>query len=167
MLDGLVFSAGLVQGASQASMRGHKRGLEAKRRAEPLRGLGRAPEQGQANGVVELGVERIGPLGHGGSRKALLGDPAPPELVELLSNEKHVTERTPPCFLVHSTTDRVVPVEHSRLFVAALKAKGVPSEYLELTEGDHGLGVGKGPLWERWQAACLAWMDGRGLLAPR
>ena len=40
-----------------------------------------------------------GPYAHGGSRNNLLGKNPDPALVELLSNEKQVTPKTPPTFL--------------------------------------------------------------------
>ena len=39
---------------------------------------------------------------HVGSRKNLIGENAPSELVELLSNEQQVTAETPPAFLIHT-----------------------------------------------------------------
>ena len=114
--------------------------------------------------VLVYPVISLGASGHGGSRNNLLGANAPADLVTLLSNELQVTERTPPTFLAHSVTDRVVSVENSRLFASALRGKHVPVELLELPAGDHGLGVGKGELWASWQTACLHWMSDRGLL---
>jgi acetyl esterase/lipase len=111
--------------------------------------------------ILVYPVISMGPKGHGGSRNNLLGkDPVPAD-VELLSNEKQVTEKTPPTFLVHSKGDRVVSVENSAMFYEACKAKGVPAEFFEMEKGDHGLGVGKGELWAAWQAKCLEWMKGR------
>lgn len=109
-------------------------------------------------------VISLGPQGHAGSRKNLLGENPPAELVDLLSTERQVTDRTPPAFLAHARTDTVVPIENSLLFAAALKAHGVANEVLELPTGAHGLGVGKGELWAQWQAACLKWMKGQWLL---
>jgi len=80
--------------------------------------------------------------------------------------EEQVTRRTPPAFVVHSARDQIVPVEESRRFVAALRANGVAVEYLELPEGAHGLGCGKGALWERWQEACVEWLTKRKLARP-
>ena len=114
--------------------------------------------------VLVYPVISLGANGHGGSRANLLGANPATELVTLLSNELQVTARTPPTFLTHSVTDRVVSVENSRLFAAALRAKGVTVELQELPSGDHGLGVGKGALWASWQSACLHWMSDRGLL---
>jgi dipeptidyl aminopeptidase/acylaminoacyl peptidase len=72
-----------------------------------------------------------------------------------------VTAETPPTFLAHARTDQSVPVENSRMFHEALRAAQVPSEFLELAEGAHGLGCGKGRLWAEWQARCLEWLKTR------
>jgi acetyl esterase/lipase len=97
-------------------------------------------------------------LTHGGSRTNLLGKEPPPNLIELFSNEKQVTERTPPTFLAHAVDDKPVPPENSRAFFAALQTKKVPSEYLELPSGGHGLDGYKGPMWDAWQEKSLAWL---------
>jgi acetyl esterase/lipase len=75
-----------------------------------------------------------------------------------------VTAATPPAFLAHAVTDGSVPVANSEMFHAALLAHGVPSEFLRLPEGAHGLGCGGGRLWVQWQAACLEWMKARGIV---
>jgi acetyl esterase/lipase len=127
---------------------------------DPIRRLGCRPDFL----VLVYPVISMGLKGHGGSRANLLGKSPSEADLEFLSTEKHVDERTPPAFLVHSKLDKAVSSEHSAMFHAALRAKGVASEYLELPEGEHGLGCGKGSQWEAWQAACLRWMEGRGLL---
>ena len=103
-------------------------------------------------------VITMGPATHAGSKENLLGKNPSPELIDLLSNEKHVTAQTPPAFLAHSEKDSIVSVEDSVLFYNALKAQHVPVEFLKLPTGDHGLGCGKGPEWTEWQAKCLAWL---------
>src|SRR6185295_15286416 len=102
------------------------------------------------------------------SRKKLLGPDPSPALVELFSNEKQVRAETPPAFLAHAKDDAPVPPENSRDYAAALKAAGVPVEYLELPSGGHGLNGCKGPLWEQWKSASLDWLSARGFTpAPR
>lgn len=115
--------------------------------------------------VLIYPVITFGEQTHGGSREVLLGPNPDPEAVRFLSNELHVSPETPPAFLAHARTDTVVPVLNSRLFHDALRAQGVPTELLELPEGEHGLGCGQGPLWQAWQDACLRWMTARGLLS--
>ena len=108
-------------------------------------------------------VITMGEKGHGGSRANLLGKTPSEADIELLSNEKQVTEKTPPAFVVHSTTDHVVPVANSAMFYAALKTHNIEAEFLELPTGEHGLGCGKGELWAEWQAKCAEWLKAKVL----
>lgn len=88
-------------------------------------------------------VISFGEFAHVGSRKNLLGDPAPPELVKNLSNELQVTKDTPPTFLWHTMEDKGVPVENSMLFASALRKAGVPFSLHIYEKGPHGLGLGR------------------------
>ncbi len=109
-------------------------------------------------------VISMGAQGHAGSTANLLGRSPSAELIALLSNDKQVTVRTPPTFLAHARTDQLVPSANSALFAAACRSNSVPVEYYELDRGAHGLGCGKSPEWEAWQARCLEWLAARGLL---
>ncbi len=101
---------------------------------------------------------------HSGSKENLLGKDPPAELVTLFSNEKQVSERTPPTYLAHAIDDGPVPISNSRAFHEACKAKGVKSELLELPSGGHGLDGYKGPNWDAWQRGSLEWLAGLGLV---
>lgn len=100
------------------------------------------------------------PHTHKGSRKNLLGAEPAPELIEKMSNEKQVTKDTPPTFLVHSSDDKVVPIENSFLFAAALAKNGVPFTLVSFKTGAHGYGMGKPPETIAWPAACESWLRG-------
>jgi acetyl esterase/lipase len=100
----------------------------------------------------------MGEKTHSGSKKNLLGEAPSPELVALFSNEKQVTDRTPPAFLAHALDDKPVPPENSKAFYEALLAHKVPAHYLELPSGGHGLNGYKGPMWDAWQEKSLAWL---------
>ncbi len=114
--------------------------------------------------VLVYPVITMGEKTHGGSRKNLLGASPTAELMELFSNEKQVTAKTPPAFLTHARTDAVVPVAHSQMFYEALKAKGVPAEFQEFPKGNHGYNGYKGEEWDAWQKRSLEWLGERGLL---
>jgi acetyl esterase/lipase len=106
------------------------------------------------------------PFTHGGSRGNLLGSKPDPELVNLLSNERQVTPKTPPTFLVHTADDDVVPVENSLLFAMACRAARVPFELHVYEHGPHGIGLGgQDPILNKWPAACAAWLQTRGFLS--
>jgi len=108
--------------------------------------------------VITMGVKT-----HGGSLSNLFGKKPSQAEKDNLSCELQVTDRTPMAFVAHSIKDQAVPVENSRMYVDALKAKGVSVEYLELPKGLHGLGCGIGEDWEAWQAGCLKWLKEKGL----
>ena len=108
--------------------------------------------------ILVYPVVTFGDKTHSGSKHNLLGKDPSPELVQYYSNELQVTEDTPPAFLAHALDDAPVPPENSRSLFAALQAKGIPSKYLELPSGGHGLNGYKGPMWDAWQEQSLAWL---------
>ncbi|RFC45901.1 MAG: Acetyl esterase/lipase [Verrucomicrobia bacterium] len=112
--------------------------------------------------VLVYPVVTMGAGTHAGSKKNLLGENPSAAAVENFSNEKQVSERTPPAYLAHALNDTVVPPEHSSNFYKALQAARVPSRYLELPSGGHGLNGYKGPMWEAWQAGALGWLQEMG-----
>ena len=118
-------------------------------------------------GILIYPVVTMGEKTHGGSKTNLLGDAPKPELIELFSNEKQVTDRTPPTFLAHAQDDKPVPPDNSRMLRDALLAHKVPVEYLELPSGGHGLGRPQTPMWEAWKTASLQWLAARGIISLR
>lgn len=114
--------------------------------------------------ILVYPVITMGTVTHGGSRSNLLGKSPTPELVDLFSNEKQVTEKTPPTFLAHAIDDKPVPPENSRMFYAALQAHKVPSKYLELPSGGHGLNGYKGPMWDAWQKQSIEFLKEQKLV---
>ena len=113
-------------------------------------------------------ISLVDPPAHSGSRRNLLGEPPDPALVELLSNERQVTPRTPPTFLFHTADDAAVPVANSLLFFEALLKAGVPAELHVFPHGKHGVGLaGSDPALSAWPRLCATWMDGLGLLKPK
>lgn len=102
---------------------------------------------------------------HRGSRQNLLGDHPSPELIELMSNEKQVTAKTPPTFLIHTADDGVVPMENSLLFAMACRKAGVPVELHVYEHGQHGIGLGgSDPVLSTWPATCARWLEKRNFL---
>jgi acetyl esterase/lipase len=97
---------------------------------------------------------------HSGSRKNLLGEEAPQDLVDRFSSELNVTADTPPTFLVHSQDDEGVPVENSFLYFKALHRHGVPVSLHVYPTGGHGFafGTGRGTV-EGWSTVLLEWLE--------
>jgi acetyl esterase/lipase len=108
-------------------------------------------------------ITLTGPFAHQGSRNNLLGPSPDPALVENLSSERRVTPQTPPTFLVHSLDDKGVPVENSRLMLAALKKAGVPAQLQEYPTGGHGFSF-KPAAPEGWLDQVGKWLQTRGLM---
>lgn len=103
-------------------------------------------------------VVTMGETTHGGSKANLLGRDPKPELIELFSNEKQVTDQTPPMFLAHAQDDKAVVPDNSRMLHEALQAHKVATQYLELPSGGHGLNGYQGPMWDAWQTQSLRWL---------
>jgi acetyl esterase/lipase len=102
---------------------------------------------------------------HAGSRRNLLGDTPPVDLVRLLSAELQVTPATPPCFIWHTVEDRGVPVENALLFATALRRAGVPFALHVYETGAHGLGLGRpGRPAPPWAEQLLYWLKERKFL---
>jgi len=106
---------------------------------------------------------------HRGSVQNLLGEKAgDPELIKLLSNELHVTPKTPLAFLFHTTEDTVVPVENSLRMCEALKKSSVPCELHVYQNGPHGVGLMNGdPVLGTWPAHLTAWLRDNGMLTAK
>jgi acetyl esterase/lipase len=106
-------------------------------------------------------ITMIEPTTHRGSRRNLLGEAPDPALVARMSAEWQVTPRTPPTFLLHTTTDTVVPPENSIAFYQALRRAGVPAEMHLYAEGPHGFGLAPDdPILSSWTDRCAAWLLG-------
>ena len=107
------------------------------------------------------------PFAHKGSRRNLLGENPPGQLIDLMSNEKQVTEKTPPTFLFHTEDDAGVPVENSLMFAAALRQKKVPHELHVFEHGRHGVGLAPNdPALSAWPKLLENWLRARGFLKP-
>src|SRR5207302_2382862 len=94
--------------------------------------------------------------------------PKPDEkLVELYSNDKHVTKNTPPTFLFHTSEDTAVVPENALRFYVACKKAGVPVELHLYEKGRHGVGVnpkGVSAGTDAWKDRLADWLKDRGVL---
>ncbi len=96
---------------------------------------------------------------HRGSRRNLLGEEPPQELVDRFSSELNVTADTPPTFLIHSQDDEIVPVENSLLYFDSLHQHNVPVSMHIYPTGGHGFAFGteRGTV-QRWSTVLLEWL---------
>jgi acetyl esterase/lipase len=99
------------------------------------------------------------PTAHAGSLKALLGPSPSAQAVAAASPDRHVTAAAPPAFLFGALDDPSVPPENGLLYLAALRAAGVPCEVHLFQEGGHGFGIrlAQGKPAAVWPDLFLAW----------
>ena len=112
-------------------------------------------------------ITMVGEYAHLPSKAALLGTNPPADLLQMLSNEMHVTTNTPPCFIWQTVEDKTVPVENSLLFAEALRKAGVPFDLHIYQKGRHGLGLDDKPPFANphpWTADCLFWLKQQGFV---
>lgn len=115
--------------------------------------------------VISLKEEWV----HAGSRRSLLGEQnLNYELVAHYSNELHVSEETPPSFLVLADNDRTVVPQHSVMFYMALKERGIPAEMHIFQEGGHGFGMRRNNLpADDWPNLFLKWLEAQKIVATQ
>jgi acetyl esterase/lipase len=101
-------------------------------------------------------------IGHAGSRESLIGKHPDPALVLAYSNERQVTPKTPPVFIIHAEDDKTVPVLNSLYFYEALVQHGVPAELHVYPKGGHGWGMWNSLSKEQWPDECEHWMEVNG-----
>lgn len=80
------------------------------------------------------------------------------KLKKEFSNELQVTEDTPPTFIIHAVDDKVVNINNSILFIAALQENKVPVESYFYAHGGHGYGMNNSTSDKSWIANCVAWL---------
>lgn len=72
----------------------------------------------------------------------------------------HVTNQTPPTFLLHAQDDPINPVEYSLLYYAALKKVNVPVEMHLFAAGQHAFGLRRTELAiTRWPELVEEWLE--------
>ena len=105
-------------------------------------------------------------FGHTGSKRNLLGNDPPQELVESMSNETQITKDTPPTFLFHTREDTGVPVQNSLVYFRALIEHGVSAELHVYQQGPHGVGLApKNPVLSTWTERLADWLKVNNFLA--
>lgn len=91
--------------------------------------------------ILSYPVITMGEFTHEESRKLLLGENFSGEMVQELSLENRVSEKTVPTFLWHTWEDDAVPVENSLQFATALRKNHIPFEMHIYETGGHGLSL--------------------------
>ena len=99
------------------------------------------------------------PYLHSGSRDNLLGTNADTNLINYYSNELHITQNTPPTFILHANDDNAVPAENSIMFYNNLRKNDVACELHIFQEGGHGFGLAIGrERLDQWKDLCTSWI---------
>ncbi len=63
------------------------------------------------------------------------------QMLDNMSTHLSVNSDTPPAFIVHSTMDKLVPIENSIIYVNALRRCNVSVEFHSKDFGPHGFGM--------------------------
>jgi acetyl esterase/lipase len=114
-------------------------------------------------------VSMLAANGHAGSRRNLLGENPPEELVRELSGELAVNDKTPPVFVWHTVEDKAVKLEGVLDLAASLRRHGRPFELHVYEKGAHGIGLGFKPYdgftperLHPWTVECGRWLGEQG-----
>jgi acetyl esterase/lipase len=96
---------------------------------------------------------------HQGSKNALLGQNADPELAKSLSGEQAVTPETPTTFIFQTNADTTVPAENATYYFLALRKAKVPAELHVFQNGPHGVGLAMDdPALSEWSKLLTNWL---------
>lgn len=100
------------------------------------------------------------PYTHNGSVYGLLGENPSQEMLDLYSNQKHVTPDTPPAFILAASDDWLVPVKNSLLYYEALIENKVSVSMHIYPTGGHGFGWGDNYIYKsEWSAELERWLN--------
>ena len=114
--------------------------------------------------VLLYPVITFGPLAHAGSRDNLIGKNPSAAEINLFSNEKQVTSKTPVTFLTQAGDDNVVPIQNSLMFYDALLVSKVKAEMHVFEEGGHGFGLNNSKSKDKWFDWCKNWLVENGII---
>lgn len=104
-------------------------------------------------------ISMMNSLTHKGSQENLLGKNPSGNLMKNFSNELHVTEYTPPTFLVLAGDDKTVNPENSIKYYEALLKNHVPAEMHIYQNGGHGFGTHLLEKKDIWMDVLKIWME--------
>ncbi len=100
------------------------------------------------------------PYTHNGSVYGLLGENPSQEMLDLYSNQKHVTSDTPPAFILAASDDWLVPVKNSLMYYEALIENKVSVSMHIYPTGGHGFGWGDNYIYKsEWSAELERWLN--------
>jgi acetyl esterase/lipase len=97
-------------------------------------------------------------LAHKGSKSKLIGENASAQKISEYSAELQVNSNCAPAFLMHSTDDKVVPVQNSIRYYEALLKNKIKAELHIYEGGGHGYGLNNRTTKDKWIDRCYNWM---------
>lgn len=97
-------------------------------------------------------------IAHLGSMHNLIGAHPSALKIKEYSNERQITDETPPAFLVHAKDDNVVPFANSLRFEEALMKNKIPAELFVYDLGGHGFGMNNKASSADWMKRCIQWV---------
>ena len=113
----------------------------------------------RAVGLIYPVISPAEGIGHAESTLRLLGPNPSMASIMRRSPDLHVSEDTPPTFLVHAVDDPAVPLENSLLMLGALRGARRPVEAHLFERGGHGFGTGRpGDPTSEWPTLFANWM---------
>ncbi|HMB58855.1 MAG TPA: alpha/beta hydrolase [Xanthomonadales bacterium] len=110
-------------------------------------------------------ISMSAPIAHTGTREALIGKDARPQLERAQSAELTVSDDACPCFLLHAEDDESVDIQNTLEFRAALHSRGIPVETHLFAHGGHGFGLrqAQGKPVGQWPDLFMSWSQSMGL----
>jgi acetyl esterase/lipase len=102
---------------------------------------------------------------HWGSRNNLIGKNPTPEMIREYSNELHITNKTPPTYLVHAEDDSTVKLQNTLVFGTQLQKNKVPFDFYLYEKGGHGFGLINPASDVKWMDLINQWMNKNGWLS--
>ena len=110
--------------------------------SEFLKNITGSTDMFKPNGMILCyPVITSGKYRHKGSIESILGKKPSDDMLELVSVEKQVCDKTPKTFIWHCADDKTVPVENTLDFTKALSQYKVPFECHIFPFGGHGLAL--------------------------
>lgn len=114
----------------------------------------------RAAGLIYPVISQTEGIGHAESTLRLLGPNPGMASIYRRSPNLHVSEETPPVFLLHAMDDPAVPIENSLLMMGALSANRRPVEAHFFEKDGHGFGTGTaGQPHGAWPDLFAKWLD--------
>ncbi|URQ60980.1 alpha/beta hydrolase [Pantoea alhagi] len=111
-------------------------------------------------GLIYPVITLEAPYNHTTTHRILTGRHATPQEEAEWSIENYVTAAYPPTFLAQAEDDRVSLPQNSTIMRDACRRVGVPVEWVQISQGGHGFGLGKaGTPAAIWDQAYVSWLQ--------